>query len=362
MDENKFLKLLYKKLSHTADQEELRQLELLRNSQEEFNNLYNFFICENESLVENDIKESELAYAALFTKMHANGNFDGEESMVSDSSQLIPTNNKAKKIRLFVTSAAAAILVCFLIYGWYSNNNMNNTEWKNSNVVTTKKGSKSFILLPDGTKVWLNVDSKLTYQENFTGATRQVKLLGEAFFDVAKDAKHPFIIHTQDANIKVLGTAFNVKSYADDSSMETLLVRGKIEVSLKSTNKKNIILLPGDRLKIFHKILVDNNEKVKLDMTNDSVIIEKFNLGQKKAIQDTLWLENTIAFDSEPLITIAKKLEKWYGVTLVIKNEKLNTVKFTGKFENQPISFVLETLKETGKLSYELHKDTINLY
>ncbi|PZP48616.1 MAG: hypothetical protein DI598_09805 [Pseudopedobacter saltans] len=362
MDENQFLKLLYKKLSQTAKKEELEQLETLRHSQKEFNNLYTFLVNknDNEYLGENDVKEGELAYATLFAKMHANGHFE-KAPIVPNNPQLIHFNNRTRKIRLFVSSIAAAILVCFFVYGWYSTKNNDNEEWKNSNVVSTKKGSKSFVLLPDGTKVWLNVDSKLTYKEKFNGSTRQVKLIGEAFFDVAKDTKHPFIIHTDDANIKVLGTAFNVKAYDNESNMETLLVRGKIEITFNKIATNKVILHPGERLKILHKTFIKDNTTVTQSGASDSLILERFDLKQKE-IQDTLWLRNTISFDSEPLYTVAKKLEKWFGVTIQIKNEQLNDMKFTGKFENQSLYFILSTLKETGKLDYKRRRDTVYLF
>src|SRR5205085_10891901 len=86
------------------------------------------------------------------------------------------------------------------------------------NTVMTKPGSKSKLQLPDGTQVWLNSDSKITYGESFMGATREVQLSGEAYFDVVKDKEHPFIIHTQSIDLKVLGTAFNVRSYANEKN------------------------------------------------------------------------------------------------------------------------------------------------
>ena len=95
-----------------------------------------------------------------------------------------------------------------------------------NNTVSTKGSYKASINLPDGSKVWLNGDSKITYDGDFQGKTREVHLSGEAFFDVAKDKTRPFIIHTRTINLKVLGTAFNVRSYDNEKETETALVHG----------------------------------------------------------------------------------------------------------------------------------------
>ena len=110
------------------------------------------------------------------------------------------------------------------------------------------RGSKSRLTLSDGSHITLNADSRLKYPVSFEGNTREVYLSGEAFFDVQKDPDHPFIIHTARMNIRVLGTAFNVRSYPDDPSMETTLLRGSIEVTFPDRPSDRIILKPKDKL------------------------------------------------------------------------------------------------------------------
>ena len=111
------------------------------------------------------------------------------------------------------------------------------------NEISTKTGAHSKIILPDGSLVWLNGGSRLTYDKAFNkGETREVELKGEAYFDVAKNALKPFIIHTHQMDIKVLGTAFNVKSYPGDKSSETSLIHGSIEVTVRQGTGEKIIL------------------------------------------------------------------------------------------------------------------------
>src|SRR5437773_11061947 len=149
----------------------------------------------------------------------------------------------------------AAVLTGIILSSYFFIFQRKNTQSKAVaiNEIEAKKGARSYMLLPDGTKVWLNSDSKLEYKDNFNDSIREVTLSGEAYFDVVKDAAHPFIVHTSDIDIRVLGTAFNVKSYPKESSIETTLIHGLIEV----TNKKlpgspKVILNPHEKL-VFRK-------------------------------------------------------------------------------------------------------------
>jgi transmembrane sensor len=114
--------------------------------------------------------------------------------------------------------------------------------------VQTRMGTRTNLLLPDGTTVWLNAGSTLTYPLPFTGPNREVILEGEAFFDVAKNPTHPFIVHASSVNIRVLGTSFDVKAYARDKTMETTLIRGSIEVTLRNRPQSRIVLKPNEKL------------------------------------------------------------------------------------------------------------------
>ncbi|MEI9806510.1 MAG: FecR domain-containing protein [Bacteroidota bacterium] len=126
---------------------------------------------------------------------------------------------------------AAASLLFLATAGWlWLNNGFSKAAEPKQEAIEAKKGSRSRSLLPDGTTVWLNAGSKLYYDGDFTGATREVRLEGEAFFDVVKQPDRPFVVHTSGIDIKVLGTAFNVKSYPEDKTVETTLYRGIVRV------------------------------------------------------------------------------------------------------------------------------------
>jgi transmembrane sensor len=130
-----------------------------------------------------------------------------------------------KRKWFWIAGAAAAAITAVLSFTFFSTTKVVKPTRQAENTVSTKAGSKSKIQLPDGTQVWLNADSKLEYNENFNVKLREVKLSGEAFFDVVKNKDKPFVIHTSQMDVKVLGTAFNVRSYPDEATTETALLR-----------------------------------------------------------------------------------------------------------------------------------------
>ena len=126
------------------------------------------------------------------------------------------------------------------------------------------------MLLPDGSTVWLNAGSRLTYDSLYGTTLREVTLSGEAYFDVVKNPKKPFIIHTGKINIRVLGTVFNVKSYPEEQTIETSLIKGSIEVSFPSQPSKKIILKPNQ------KLIIDKTETNASKNTNHSGMPGRF--------------------------------------------------------------------------------------
>jgi ferric-dicitrate binding protein FerR (iron transport regulator) len=221
--------------------------------------------------------------------------------------------------------------------------------------VCTKNGSKSKLQLPDGTEVWLNAGSRITYGNDFNESDRQVTLEGEAFFDVAANANIPFVIHTNLVDITVLGTAFNVRAYANEKVAETALIRGSVEIKLHSSPEKKIILKPAEKLIVRDdSILLAKPLPVMtltqvhyLDKQRDSTAVE------------TLWLKNKLVFDEEPLEQVALKLERWYGVKVTIQDDQLKNIAYSGVFEDEALQEVLYALQLTGNFHYSILKKEV---
>lgn len=267
-----------------------------------------------------------------------------------------------KKLAWVTGIAASLLIVWFVIFD--SSLNKKTDEARAQNTISTKRGSKSKIQLPDGTEVWLNADSKITYNENFQGDIREVQLSGEAFFDVVKDEKRPFIIHTDIIDVKVLGTAFNVRSYANEKNTETSLIRGSVEISLRSSPDKKFTLKPNDKLivrnedvrMVSEKAAGEKKESKPILLTWDKINYEKSDSSAK----EILWVKNKLSFDDEPMEEIALKIERWYDVKVNI-DDRIKKEDFTGTFEGESLQQVMEALQITGKFRYTINKKEVTI-
>lgn len=269
-----------------------------------------------------------------------------------------------------ISSAAAASLLVFLIvfYKWGSTDKKKE-QVTAQNTISTRRGSKSKIQLPDGTMVWLNADSKVIYDENFRGDFREVHLEGEAFFDVVKDNSRPFIIHTKTIDVKVLGTAFNVRSYQNENNTETALFRGSVEITLRDEPDKKIILKPNEKITIPNKATeaTGSGNAASLPGKNDqdalTLTVSKVHFQAKdSSALDVLWVKNKLVFDAESLEMVAKKIERWYDVKVVIQNDDLRNVAYSAIFDNESIDQVMEALRITGDFRYKINKDTVTIW
>jgi transmembrane sensor len=241
------------------------------------------------------------------------------------------------------------------------------------NEVSTRNGSKSKIILPDGSRVWLNAGSVLTYNKDFGGEMREVDLSGEAFFEVKslslppsgggeKERKVPFIIHTQHIDVHVLGTAFNVKSYPGDKQTETSLVHGKVEVLIHNRPEEKFTLRPNEKL-------VVRNEEADTVATgksggasNSQPLVSLSKLTYTAAdslLVETAWVQNKLVFDNESFREVAIKMERWYNVQIEFNDVKKQELRFTGVFENETIQQALDYMTITAPFHYSIQGNKI---
>ncbi|MEN0056659.1 MAG: FecR domain-containing protein [Mucilaginibacter sp.] len=200
------------------------------------------------------------------------------------------------------------------------------------NTLQTPVGGYYKMVLADGTKVWLNAASQLRYPADFRNLKqRKVELAGEAYFEVAKDAAHPFIVQTDDQEIKVLGTHFNVNAYHDDGGSKTTLLEGSIHAAGKNAQA---IIKPGQQ------VISSSTGKLNIDQVDTELAVA--------------WKNDQFMFESEPVRPLMKTVARWYDVE-VIYGANVPDVRFNGaisKFEN--ISAVLKILESTGKIHFEV--------
>jgi ferric-dicitrate binding protein FerR (iron transport regulator) len=234
------------------------------------------------------------------------------------------------------------------------------------NEIYTASGSRTHLTLPDGTLVWLNAGSRITYEKNFGASLREVHLTGEAFFDVAPNASKPFVIHTTRIDVRVLGTRFNVKSYPTDKTTEATLIRGSIEVSINNKSRDKIILKPNE------KLVVNNDDSISLqpaprrkevrESASLVSIVKPTYERNSGAIIETSWIDNKLIFQDEGFTDLARQMERWYGVTIRFENERQEDLRFTGIFEEETVQQALDALKLTANFNYTIEGNQITIH
>ncbi|PKP39458.1 MAG: hypothetical protein CVT98_01710 [Bacteroidetes bacterium HGW-Bacteroidetes-15] len=215
-------------------------------------------------------------------------------------------------------AAVAAVLVLLMSVGtilW----NEGVILGKNIVTISAPAGVRSEVFLPDGSRVWLNSGSKLTFNKKFDKNTRELKLTGEAFFNISHNPSRPLIVKTDEADIEVLGTRFNVISIPSQQKWEATLVSGSIRVS--PSNKKSskpISLKPGEKA-LWNKLKQD------------------FDVEQANTFNTIRWVNNQLVFENETFGSLAKQLELTFGVKIIIPSSLANSYRFTATFTDESI-------------------------
>ncbi len=371
MQRDRIWALMSRKLSGEATEAELMELDELLNNHPDME-LSAQFVQEFWQLP-HDTDEAEFLEATFHLHtgilqkkgFYLESNHTETGSLTLEKQEYIP-----KKRRLLFLAATCIFLVSVASVAIYlnkiSSTSLANTIAKSE--VSTKKGSRTKIQLPDGTTVWLNSSSKLTYDnKNFGNEIREVSLTGEAYFDVVKNKAKPFIIHTAKMDIKVLGTVFNVKCYPGEKTTETSLIHGSVEVSVDGRQDK-IIMKPNEKLIIMNDKAITAKKTTETSSNKTSKeykpIIELSHLTlypSNNEIVETGWVQNKLVFTNESLEDVASKMQRWYSVTIVIKNEQLKKELLTGIFEKETIQQALKALQYTTRFNYKTTNDTITI-
>ncbi|WP_050809610.1 FecR family protein [Ochrovirga pacifica] len=216
------------------------------------------------------------------------------------------------------------------------------------NVITVPYGKQFQLLLSDSTKVYLNSGTTLKYPIRFLpNQKREVSLVGEAFFEVYKDKKHPFIVKSNDLNIKVLGTKFNVSCYPEDWAINTVLVEGA--VSLYNDKKSKSVLKPFTLYPNQRASWINTKKVMKVGNVYDTSIY-------------TCWIDGKIVFKHLKFKNILKKLERHYNVKINNHYTELSEKRFTARFDIETIEQVLNTFSKSFKIDYTKEENIIHIY
>lgn len=257
------------------------------------------------------------------------------------------SKNKNLFINRFVKVAAsiALLVVCSSIAFFYGKESVsNNTQIMTvvMNQAIMGPGHKGSVTLPDGTRAWLNSNSKLIYPDQFEKDARKVKLEGEGYFEVIKDVNTPFYVETADMSVKVLGTHFDVQNYEKKNISETVLLSGEVEVMIKKNGEKRI-LSPNEKLFFDRQTNVHNVEKV-------------------NAAEYALWTAEKLVFEDECLSTILRKMERWYGINVSCQSGVPLSSRYSLTIRNESIEEILKMLSILVRVDYTIKDDIIIIY
>lgn len=301
---------------------------------------------------------SSIRYSHSVSKEDVNNALQKLHEKIHHKHHLVSSSEKPLNIRTkyWLVAAAVFLIVATSIFYLLQKDH----SFNSNNVITTQKGSKTDLELPDGTKVWVNADTRLSYDKNFGDNTREVTLTGEAYFDVVKDMSRPFIVHTSTMDVKVLGTTFNVRAYKNETNEQTTLVRGSVEVVLKNKPDNKVILAPNEKIIVAREGEKPENGKTSVRLTEPELI--KIPTTKMDSLTTEIqWVQNRIVFDQEKLEDITPMLERWYNVKIELKAANPNRL-YSGTFENDSLEDVLEALKIAGGFQYSIRKDNVIIY
>lgn len=246
----------------------------------------------------------------------------------------------SQKSFLFYWQRIAAVLllpllISGIIYFLQAKHTSNNSAvWQ---TITTPPGVKSHVQLPDGTSVWLNSGTSLSYPSSFSDGTRNIKLLGEAFFDVAEDKKHPFVVELGKISIEVLGTKFNAINYEQEGQAEVVLASGKVKLFENNNGKRRQIseMIPGQQA-IYLK-------------QGNTIFLKDVDIGKHIS-----WIDGRLIFRDDSMDEVVRKLDRWFNVQIEIADPNIGSYIYTATFQGETIEQILSLIKRTSPVEYTI--------
>ncbi len=271
---------------------------------------------------------------------------------------------------------AAALLVCFSV-GFVISNAVSRSKpiqqaiSATSTTIRVPLGSKSNVTLPDGSSVWVNAGSEISYPSDFGIEKREIQLTGEAYFNVQSDSLMPFNVHTPGMTVRALGTRFNVKAYPEDNIMTATLEEGIVDVIIKASSKgkiseQSVILKPKEQLVIQKvnapkPVMEQLHEDPTLTIDSERSVKEVIIKPNVKTELSTSWKDSKWIVSSEPLALFASNLERRYNVNIRFASEDLKEYNFSGTFEDETVEQILNALSLAAPVNYRLIKNNVVL-
>lgn len=353
--ESIFYKLLLKKISEALTEEEKLLLADLLKAYPEFSEAY-----ETVQWLWNDADVSSQHRSPERSKRLLERNLQQleQEGLLPEHMEPVlsgPAKKRSKR-RYYLLGAGifSLAIACVTLLFFQQPQVKETVEKRFPNMVITRPGSRTKLILPDGTTVWLNASSKLTYGDDFLQKERRVQLDGEAFFEVVKNEGKPFIINTTVMDVRVLGTTLNVKSYPGEKKAEAVLIRGKIEVQVKRRPQERYLLSSYEKLSIASSPGIHPQKELSISSVAPA--------GKDSAIAETAWVDNALVFNGEPLSELAVRMERWFGLRITVTGTRLQSFRMTGAFKDDSPEEALKAISIITGCKYRIKDHTAVLY
>jgi transmembrane sensor len=324
MQKEECIEIVERYIHNQTDQNNVKRLKLRIKNNQEISSWLEQEITASSSTIDNDVQ----------TRM-----FRNIENKIDIKDRTDSEKQNRFQLNKWIRVAAIFILPLLTAAGTYFYMSRNETTPAQL-VVAVERGQKANITLPDGSKVWLNSQSKLTYSTNFNVKKRELQLDGEAYFEVTHNPSKPFIVRSNDISVKALGTAFGVKAYNEDKLISSILMKGKV---LVTTPDGEAILMPNERI-MYDKT---THKKVQSTVTN--------------ATDFTGWIHNELRFEDESLGDIAKTIQRIYNVEVLFASERLKSQRYTGTINNNSLESVLNIISLTSPVAFQINNQQVTL-
>ncbi|WP_123864699.1 FecR family protein [Chitinophaga barathri] len=344
INEEQFIELVARKLAGQATPAELTELEELL-QQEDLKERYQFLQQYFSAPEGQSSADTEQALEKTLDRIRTG---DGLSSAYNSEMWQESPGRRRWPLYTAAAAAVAALIAVFL----YTRHDLPATSAPTAQAVQDTaqwlnrqngKATRAVIELADGSKIWLNAESRLSYPEVFSRTSREVYLSGEAFFEVAKDQERPFIVHLAKGTVQVLGTSFNVRAY-DNEPVQTSVTTGKVAFIPKYENSNQ----PPDTF------YITPDQKVTYRHTADDIVKENTS-GQ----DDKAWTEGRLVFRDASLEDICRELERTFGKKVIFESEGPRYFRMTGSFQNNNLQDILYYLAKSRQFRYKVTDSTL---
>ncbi len=338
---------------------------LLGETTPEENNVFDSWLKEDEkNQLEFNALKNTWEFSSRLNLMHQ---IDVQKARKKVKSE-IPEFKKSKSLFFYWQRIAAILILPLLVsaLGYFYIYKQRIQDKIVQQEVTASYGVRTQLNLPDGTNVWLNSGSRITFPSKFTENKREVSLEGEALFNVAENALRPFYVNLGEVSVKAVGTTFNVTAYKQDNTFETTLISGKILMVKKSKSKPEAVLYKIEP----KQHAVYNKVEKKITIFEDAVPTSQNEIDHrdikplppeliplKEQINDNKyasWIEGKLIFRNDPMDEVVRRLGRWYNVDIRLEDTLLYDFKYTATFINENLEQVLNLLKLSAPINYKI--------